>query len=144
MKLLSHDFEDNNIIPSEFTCDGKNISPHLCWVDIPDGVKSFALVVTDPDALGGWIHWQVCDVSKETKEIKQNSLPVGAREVENDFGKKGYGGPCPPSGTHRYIFTLYALDVEHLENVNKYNFLKEIKSHTIKKATIKGLYKRRL
>ena len=69
MKLLSHDFEDNNIIPSKFTCDGKNISPHLCWVDIPNGVKSLALVVTDPDALGGWIHWQVYDVSKETKEM---------------------------------------------------------------------------
>ncbi|MBT8171353.1 YbhB/YbcL family Raf kinase inhibitor-like protein, partial [Candidatus Bathyarchaeota archaeon] len=117
---MSNDFKDNGIIPSKFTCDGDDISPHLFWENIPNGVKSFALYVTDPDALGGWIHWQVYDISKETKEIKQNSLPPEAKEVENDFSKKNYGGPCPPSGTHRYVFTLFALNVDHLESVSKH------------------------
>ncbi|PVX23655.1 MAG: YbhB/YbcL family Raf kinase inhibitor-like protein [Candidatus Bathyarchaeum sp.] len=144
MKLLSKDFEDTKNIPSEFTCDGRNVSPQLSWEDVPANTKSFALGVTDPDAPGGmWIHWLVYDISKALREIEQNSLPAGAKEVENDFGKKPYGGPCPPSGTHRYIFVIYALDVEHLEGIKKHNFLNKVEEHTIEKAVIKGLYKRR-
>jgi Raf kinase inhibitor-like YbhB/YbcL family protein len=144
MKLKSKDFVDNSSIPSEFTCDGRNISPQLSWEDIPQETKSFALTVTDPDAPGGtWIHWLVYNISKELTEIERGSLPKGAKEVENDFGKKSYGGPCPPSGTHRYFFTLIALDTEHLEGINKRNFLDKVGKHTIQKAAIKGLYKRR-
>jgi Raf kinase inhibitor-like YbhB/YbcL family protein len=143
MKIMSKDFVDNGNIPSEFTCDGRNISPQLSWENVPEKTKSFALCVTDPDALGGWIHWMVYDISKEIKEIDQDSLPVEAKEVKNDFGKKTYGGPCPPSGTHRYIFTVYALDVEHLEGVNTHNFFDNVKAHTLDKAAITGLYKRR-
>ena len=144
MKLMSKDFIDNGKIPSEFTCDGKNISPELSWTDIPEETKCFALAVTDPDALGGnWIHWLVYDVSKTLRKIDRGSLPSGAKEVENDFGRKPYGGPCPPSGTHRYLFTVYALDVEHLEGVNKRNFFDRVEEHTIEKAVIMGLYKRR-
>ena len=144
MKLTSKDFADKCNIPSEFTCDGRNVSPHLAWENVPDKTKSFALSVTDPDAPGGmWIHWLVYDISKELKEIEKNSPATGAKEVENDFGKKPYGGPCPPSGTHRYFFTVYALDVEHLEGVNKRNFLDRVEEHTIEKAVIMGLYKRR-
>jgi len=76
------------------------------------------------------------------RKIEKNSLPAGAKEAENDFGKKPYGGPCPPSGTHRYFFTIYALDVEHLEGVNKRNFLDHVEKHTIEKAVITGIYKR--
>jgi Raf kinase inhibitor-like YbhB/YbcL family protein len=143
MKLMSKDFVDNGSIPSEFTCDGRDSSPQLSWDDVPDGTKSFALSVTDPDAIGGWNHWLVYDISKVLREIEKNSLPAGAKEVENDFGKKQYGGPCPPSGTHRYFFTIYALDVEHLEGVNKRNFFDKVEVHTIEKDEIKGLYKRR-
>jgi Raf kinase inhibitor-like YbhB/YbcL family protein len=144
MKLKSKDFVDNSSIPSEFTCDGSDISPQLSWEDVPEETKSFALAVTDPDSPGGtWIHWLVYDISKSLREIERGSLPEGAKEVENDFGKKPYGGPCPPSGTHRYFFTLYALDTEHLEGVNKRNFLDKVEKHTIQKAVIKGLYKRR-
>lgn len=143
LKITSNDFVDNGSIPSEFTCDGRNISPHLAWEGVPGETKSFALVVYDPDAVGGWNHWLVYDITKTTKEIAQNSFPTGAKEIENDFGKKPYGGPCPPSGTHRYTFTIYALDIEHLENVNKRNFFDRIKEHTIEKATITALYKRR-
>ncbi|PVX24176.1 MAG: YbhB/YbcL family Raf kinase inhibitor-like protein [Candidatus Bathyarchaeum sp.] len=143
MKLMSKNFADKGSIPSEFTCDGKNVSPHLVWENVPEGTKSFALTVTDPDAVGGWNHWLLYDIPKNVKEIEKNRKPAEALEVENDFGKKVYGGPCPPSGTHRYFFTVYALDVEHLEGVNKRNFLDRVEEHTIEKAEIIGLYKRR-
>ena len=143
MKLKSQDFIDNGNVPHEFTCDGSDVSPQLSWKDVPNETKSFALGVTDPDAVGGWIHWLVYDISKEMREIQTNTLPEGAEEIENDFGKKPYGGPCPPSGTHRYVFTIYALDVEHLKEVSKRNFLEIIESHTIEKAVLIGLYKRR-
>jgi Raf kinase inhibitor-like YbhB/YbcL family protein len=143
MKLVSKDFVDNGSIPSEFSCDGRNVSPHLTWENVPDGTKSFALSVTDPDAIGGWNHWLLYNIPKKAKEIEKNRKPAEAIEVENDFGKKTYSGPCPPSGTHRYVFTVYALDVEHLEGVNKRNFLDRVEEHTIEKAIIMGLYKRR-
>ncbi|MHC3129091.1 MAG: YbhB/YbcL family Raf kinase inhibitor-like protein [Candidatus Bathyarchaeota archaeon] len=144
MKLKSEDFVDNSSIPSEFTCDGRNVSPQLSWEDVAEETKSFALSVTDPDAPGGtWIHWLVYDISKALRKIERASLPEGAREVVNDFGKRPYGGPCPPSGTHRYFFTIYAIDTEHLEGLNKRNFLDIVEKHTIEKAVIKGLYKRR-
>jgi Raf kinase inhibitor-like YbhB/YbcL family protein len=144
MKLKSKNFVDGGSIPSEFTCDGRNISPQLSWENVPAGTESFALAVTDPDALGGmWIHWLVYGISKELRQIEEASLPEGAEEVQNDFGRTRYGGPCPPSGTHRYFFILYALDIEHIEGVNKRNFFDKIEKHTIEKAEIKGLYKRR-
>lgn len=143
MKLSSKNFADQGTIPSEFTCDGKNVSPQLSWTDFPDKTKSFALHVTDPDAIGGWIHWLVYDIPKETTSLEQNSLLHGVKEVENDFGKKPYGGPCPPSGTHRYVFMVYALDVEHLDGVNKRNFLDKVENHAIDSAKIVGLYKRK-
>jgi len=144
MKLKSKDFLDNSGIPSEFTCDGRNVSPQLSWEDVPEETKSFALSVTDPDAPGGmWIHWLVYDISKELREIERASLPEGARELVNDFGKRPYGGPCPPSGTHRYFFAVYALDTERLEGLNKRNFFDIVERRTIEKAAIKGLYKRR-
>jgi len=144
MKLKSKDFKDNGNIPSEFTCDGKDISPQFSWEGAPDETKSFALSVTDPDALGGtWVHWLVFDIPADVRSIDQGSLPEGARQVENDFGKEEYGGPCPPSGTHRYIFTLYVLDTKHLEDVDKNNFFDEVGKHTLDKAVLKGLYKRK-
>ncbi len=143
MKLKSKDFAANGSIPSEFTCDGRNVSPQLSWEDVPDGTKSFALGVTDPDAPGGtWIHWLVYDISKDLREIKRGSLPDGSEEVVNDFGRKGYGGPCPPYGTHRYFFIIYALDTEHLEGLSKRNFFDIVEQHTIEKAEIMGSYKR--
>ena len=144
MKLKSKDFVDNSSIPSEFTCDGRNISPQLSWEGVPQGTKSFALSVTDPDAPGGtWIHWLVYDISKELREIERGCLPEGPKEVVNDFGRRSYGGPCPPSGTHRYFFTVYAIDTEYLKGPDKRSFFDIIEKHTIEKAVIKGLYKRR-
>ena len=144
MKLKSKDFEENGKIPSEFTCDGRDISPQLSWENAPAETKSFALSVTDPDApVGTWIHWLVYDIPKDVRSIDRGSLPEGAKQVENDFGRKDYGGPCPPSGTHRYIFTIYALDTGHLEGISKRSFSNEVEKHTLEKAVLKGLYKRK-
>jgi Raf kinase inhibitor-like YbhB/YbcL family protein len=144
MKVMSNNFSDKGSIPSEFTCDGKNVSPQLSWSEVPSETRSFALGVSDPDAMGGdWIHWFVHDIAKDVRSIEKDSVPSGAKEVENDFGKRPYGGPCPPSGTHRYVFTIYALDIEHLDGVNKRNFISKVEEHTIDKAAITGLYSRR-
>ena len=143
MRLESQDFENEKMIPIKFTCDGDDISPQLSWEDAPDGTKSLALSVEDPDApMGTFIHWLVYDIPKGTTSFSQASILQGARQVTNDFGKQDYGGPCPPSGTHRYIFTIYALNVEHLEDVTGDNFFKLVNKHAIDRAKLTGLYKR--
>jgi hypothetical protein len=144
MELKVNDFGHNQRIPSEYTCDGQDLSPEISWSNLPQGTKSLALTVIDPDApMGDFIHWLVYDIPPEAGGIpKGGPLPSGAKEVLNDFGKSSYGGPCPPSGTHRYFFTLYALDVEHLENVNKRNFVDLVKKHKIASAEVIGLYSR--
>ena len=146
MKLKSKDFVDNSNIPSEFTCDGRNVSPQLSWEDVPDGTKSFALSVTDPDAPGGtWIHWLVYDISKELREIERASLPDGAKEVVNDFGRKSYGGPCPPPGNpHRYQFTLYALDklLDLKAGASKGQVVEAMQGHILARGQLIGIYQR--
>ena len=114
MKVMSKDFVDNDSIPHEFTCDGRNVSPHLAWENVPDGTKSFALSVTDPDGIGGWNHLLLYKIPKKVKEIEKNGKPAGALEMENDFPKNPYGEPSLHSGKHRYVFTVYALDEEQL------------------------------
>jgi len=140
MKLKSLDFKNNSHLPSEFTANGENISPQLQWQDFPDETKSFAITCIDPDAPSGdFIHWIVYDIPKDISEIKQADK-IG-KELENDFGEMNYNGPAPPSGTHRYIFTVYALDIENL-NAQREDFFIEIKKHAIDSAKIIGLYKR--
>lgn len=144
MRLKSSDFENNGHIPSRFTCDGEDVSPQLSWEDVPDETESFAVSVTDPDASGGeFIHWLVYNIPKEVRSFERASLPEGVKQVENDFRMRDYGGPCPPSGTHRYIFTVYALDSGQLEEVSKRTFFKTVESHAIANARLIGLYKRR-
>ena len=100
--------------------------------------------MTDPDAPGGtFIHWLVYDIPKDVRSIEWGGLPVGAKQVKNDFGKERYGGPCPPSGTHRYYFRLYALDIDHLRDINKGNFFKLVDEHALAKAELMGTYKRK-
>lgn len=145
MDITSADFKNNQPIPVMHTCDGKDVSPHLAWSGVPEGTKSLALSCIDPDApMGDFIHWLVHDIPASIKNLPQGGpVPQGAKEVTNDFRKKSYGGPCPPSGTHRYIFTIYALKTERLEQVTKENFLQKVKEHQIASAQIIGLYKRR-
>lgn len=145
MKLESKDFEHEGWIPSKFTCDGEDISPHLMWRDVPKGTKSFALIVDDPDApVGTWVHWLVCDIPADCREIEQNSVPEKATQLRNDFGKKDYGGPCPPRGVHRYFFKLYALNVEKLGGLmlSKRSFYKKVEEHKIAEALLMGKYRR--
>ena len=143
-QLTSKDFKENDKIPSEFTCDGKNVSPHLSWSDPPENTKSFALSVTDPDSASGlWIHWLVYNIPGNLKEIQRGNLTIEAKELENDFGKNTYGGPCPSSGTHRYFFTLYALSANKIKDLTKENFFDKIKGYVINKTEIMGYYERK-
>ncbi|MBD3352065.1 MAG: YbhB/YbcL family Raf kinase inhibitor-like protein [Candidatus Lokiarchaeota archaeon] len=143
MKLRSDCFKESALIPSEYTCDGADKSPHLEWEDVPENTKSFALIVDDPDApVGTWVHWLVCDITPDARKVVKGQIPDGGKQVKNDFGKLDYGGPCPPSGTHRYFFKLYALDVPKLSNVSESNFYELVDKHKIEEAVLIGKYKR--
>lgn len=116
MELVSSAFEENGIIPTKYTCNGANISPPLRWEHIPSGTKSLALIVDDPDAPGRtFVHWVVYNLPPTIHQLSEQvpareTLPSVGVQGRNDFGNLGYGGPCPPSGRHRYFFQLYALD----------------------------------
>ncbi len=150
MEIKSSAFENNEMIPKLYTCDGQDISPPLTWNGVPVGTMSFALISDDPDApVGIWIHWVIYNIKPESKELPakvlpQEKMPNGARQGINDFKKIGYGGPCPPSGTHRYFFKLYALDVMlNLEGqVTKKQLLAAMEGHVLDQAELIGKYKR--
>jgi len=138
MILTSKSFKHQGRIPSRYTADGINISPQLEWQNPPKSTKSFVLTCIDPDApSGAFTHWIVYDIPTSKTEIAQGEK-VG-KELPNSFGKSGYKGPSPPSGTHRYIFTLYALDIEHIDSKN---FFKEIEKHKLDTSQLMGLYER--
>jgi Raf kinase inhibitor-like YbhB/YbcL family protein len=145
MQLHSNAFGNNQSIPSKYTCDDGNINPPLSITDVPAGAKSLVLIVNDPDApSGNWIHWLVWNIDPSTREITESSVPEGATEGTNSFGQTSYGGPCPPSGTHRYLFNLYALDiVPDLSSDAKYqNVEVAMSGHIIDQATLIGLYQK--
>jgi Raf kinase inhibitor-like YbhB/YbcL family protein len=116
MKLTSRAFQHAGAIPAKYTCDGQDISPPLTWSEPPAQTQSFALIMDDPDApMGTWVHWVLWNIPATASGLdeglpKTAALPNGARQGMTDFHRVGYGGPCPPSGTHRYFFKLYALD----------------------------------
>ncbi len=118
MKLESKAFKAGGAIPAAHTCDGSDASPDLIWSDPPEGTAVFALVCDDPDAPAGtWVHWLAWNIPAAARRLAAGiqslpELPDGTRQGSNDFRRVGYGGPCPPSGTHRYFFRLYALDRE--------------------------------
>jgi Raf kinase inhibitor-like YbhB/YbcL family protein len=107
-ELISAAFTDGGEIPAQYTCDGDNTPPPMAWAGTPDGTAELLLLVDDPDARG-FVHWLVVGIPADTDGLSGARLPEGAREGRNDFGRTGYGGPCPPSGSHHYQFTLYAL-----------------------------------
>ena len=144
MRIWSNDFQHEGMIPQQFTCDGPDFNPHLAWEGVPAEAKSMALIMDDPDApVGTWVHWLVGDISPSVTEIAQKSVPGGGRQVRNDFGKVEYGGPCPPSGVHRYFFKLYALDVPKTTAKDKREFYTEVQLHKIAEAVLMGRYTRR-
>lgn len=142
MKLTSPEFGNNGSIPSKFTCEGEDVSPELIADDIPQDAGSLALIVDDPDApMGTWVHWVVYDMPVISK-IDEGAVP--GKQGINDFGKKDYGGPCPPSGTHRYFFKIYALDrkLDLDEGIDKKALEKAMDGHILAQAELVGLYQR--
>jgi len=145
MKIESPVFSNNELIPKKYTCDGEDVNPPLKISEVPEEAKSLVLIVDDPDApMGTWVHWTVWNIDPKTVEIPENSVPEGAVEGITDFGKPGYGGPCPPSGTHRYFFKLYALDttLDLDSNAKKTDIEKAMKDHILEKAELVGVYSR--
>lgn len=146
MKLTSSAFEDNGSIPSQYTCDGKNMSLPLEISDVPAEAKSLALIVDDPDAPSGdWVHWVVWNISAEIPSIAENVVPAGAVQGKTSFGTNKWGGPCPPSGVHHYQFKLYALDsmLDIPASTDKAGLEKAMADHTIAQTTLVGLYQRK-
>ena len=146
LQITSPAFPHNGMIPSKFTCDGANVSPPLSIANIPEKTMSLALIVDDPDApVGTWVHWVVWNIADGTKEIPEASVSPGAIQGTNDFGKQGYGGPCPPSGTHRYFFKLYALDAPLVlkSGSTKAQIEEAMKGHVRDQTELIGLYRRK-
>ncbi|MBU1074717.1 YbhB/YbcL family Raf kinase inhibitor-like protein [Patescibacteria group bacterium] len=143
MEISSSEFLNNGMMPSKYTCDGENISPPLRVSEIPNSAKSLAIINDDPDApAGDWVHWVVWNIDPDTMDIVENCVMEGAVEGKNDFGDNAYGGPCPPSGTHRYFFKVYALDTRiDLDKAHGKKELEEaIKGHVLEQAHLIGLY----
>ena len=151
LQISSTAFSAGESIPKKFTCDGPDVSPQLKWNDPPAKTQSMTLIMDDPDAPAGtWVHWVLYELPANTRDLsegiaKQEQLPSGARQGRNDFGKIGYGGPCPPPGkAHRYFFKLYALDTKlNLKpGATKAELERAMKSHVLGQAELIGKYGR--
>ncbi len=155
LAITSTAFAPEGAIPSLHTCEGKDISPPLAWNDAPAGTKSFALIVDDPDAPDPaapkmtWVHWVLYDLpaaaSGLPEAVQASALPPGTREGVNDWGRAGYGGPCPPIGRHRYFHKLYALDtvLPDLKRPKKAALEKAMQGHILAQAVLIGTYQKR-
>lgn len=145
MRLESPDFIQGGAIPAIYSCEGENVNPPLRIRGVPENAKSLALIMEDPDAVGGtWTHWLVWNLPPDVLTIESGSLPSGARVGLNDAGQSGYFGPCPPSGKHRYFFKVYALDEVLLLPAGAARSELEVKlnDYTIDKAGLYGVYGR--
>ena len=149
--LTSPAFAPGGAIPAAHTCDGADASPALEWSGAPAGTKSFALVVHDPDApAGDWLHWVAWNIPAATRALPagvstKDPLPDGTRQGRNDFGRPGYGGPCPPGGTHHYVFSLRALDTTLAlpAKASRDAIEKAMQGHVLATADLTGTYQRR-
>jgi Raf kinase inhibitor-like YbhB/YbcL family protein len=143
MKIESPAFGPDETIPAKYTCDGENINPQLDISGIPADAVSIVLIVDDPDApVGTWVHWTVWNIDPGTEEIAENSVPGSSVEGVTDFGVPGYGGPCPPSGKHRYFFKVYALDttLDLDTNATAKDVEDAMQDHILDSAELIGLY----
>lgn len=150
-KLISEAFDEGEKIPIKYTCDGEDISPPLSWEGFPENTKSFVLIMEDPDAPGGtFTHWIMFNIPKNVTSLKEGIQNIKKIEgigiqCKNDFGKFGYGGPCPPPGTtHRYVFKLYAIDtmLNLGPEASKHEVLNAIEGHVLAIAELIGIYGR--
>jgi Raf kinase inhibitor-like YbhB/YbcL family protein len=149
-ELTSPAFAPEEAIPQQYSCDGEDISPPLAWTEPPQTTQSFALIADDPDApVGIWVHWVLYNLPGEARGLAEGvppdaELPDGSRHGENSWGRTDYGGPCPPSGTHRYFFKLYALDtVLDLDaGASKETLLEAMEGHILAQAETMGVYSR--
>ena len=149
-ELTSTAFVHEEPIPVKYTCDGEDISPSLAWTDPPEGTQSFALIMDDPDApMGTWVHWVLYNLPAETRALSEAipadaELPDGSRHGKNSWPRLDYGGPCPPGGTHRYFFKLYALDtVLDLDaGATKEEVLQAMEEHILAQVELMGTYAR--
>ena len=150
LQLTSDAFANGQSIPAKYSCIGKNISPALAWTEPPTGAQSFALIVDDPDAPGRtWVHWVLFNIAANTRSLPED-LPITGKNVDpnaiyvgnNSSGSAAYQGPCPPSGTHRYYFKLYALDttISLLPGATKDQLLKEMDGHILAQAELLGTF----
>ena len=150
MEIRSSAFGSGERIPVKYTCDGADFSPSLEWTAGPAGTKSFALICDDPDApMGTWVHWVIYDIPAAATMLaegitREKDLPGGGTQGINDFRRTGYGGPCPPGGTHRYFFKLYALDAALglKPGITKDQLLQAMRGHVLAEAQLMGTYKR--
>jgi hypothetical protein len=143
--LTSSAFQDGQTIPRLFTCDGNDVPPPLAWSDAPEGTRSFALVMDDPDAPGGtFTHWLLYDIPGTTNELRGQEEGTALR---NSFGRAAYGGPCPPPGhgPHRYVFTLHAVDMAALDvrGRSRAALDRALRAHTLARARLTGRYERK-
>ena len=154
MHVTSSSFADGGAIPVQYTCEGDDVSPPIAWNDVPDGTRTLALVVDDPDAPDPaapkrvWVHWVVVDLDPTHGRIDERGstrLPAGARNGTNDWGAAAWGGPCPPIGRHRYVFTLYALDIAlpRLRAPTKRELEAAMQGHVLARAELVGTYEKR-
>jgi Raf kinase inhibitor-like YbhB/YbcL family protein len=150
LRVTSDVFASDSLIPDQYTCDGANISPPISWEAEVPGTESFALIVDDPDASSGlFTHWLVYDLPARVTSLPENvpphpTLENEARQGRNDFGRVGYGGPCPPSGRHRYVFTVYALNARLglAPEATKRELLDAMDGHVLTEGRLTGRYLR--
>ena len=150
MKISSTAFSEGDMIPQKYTCGGEDISPPLAWTGVPAETRSLALIADDPDApVGTWTHWVAFDIPPDVTELPKavpadETLPTGGTPGNNSWRRLGYGGPCPPGGTHRYFFGLYALDTELAlkAGASKGDVEQAMKGHVLAEAQLMGQYKR--
>lgn len=148
LEITSPAFVNAGSIPSDFSCDGGDISPALTWTEPPAGTQSFALIMDDPDApMGTWVHWVLYNIPASTRDLKEATptdaqLSDGSLQGKTSAGSTGYHGPCPPSGTHRYFFKLYALDtmLPLSTNADKKELLAAMEGHILANAELMGTF----
>ena len=151
IEVTSTAFAEGSDIPARFTCDDADVSPPLQWTGVPQETKSLALIVDDPDARGTWVHWVMYAIPNTTGELPEavpddDVTAQGARQGKNDFGRVGYGGPCPPRGApHRYFFKVYALDamLDLEAGAKKEDLLRAMEGKVLAEGRLMGRYERR-